>query len=55
MQYPPGTGFLLALFPDGFQVIPLYVAASVIVFGLALGAIWYASTIPALILAVVFG
>ena len=54
-QYPPGTGFLLALFPEGFQVIPLYVAASVIVFGLALGAIWYASTIPALILAVVFG
>ena len=25
MQYPPGTGFVLALFPAGFQVIPLYV------------------------------
>ena len=24
MQYPPGTGFALALFPSGFQVIPLY-------------------------------
>jgi hypothetical protein len=23
MQYPPGTGFVLALFPSGFQVIPL--------------------------------
>ena len=27
MQYPPGTGFALALFPAGFQVIPLYVLA----------------------------
>ena len=25
IQYPPGTGFVLALFPEGFQVIPLYV------------------------------
>ena len=25
MQYPPGTGLVLALFPSGFQVIPLYV------------------------------
>ena len=25
MQYPPGTGLVLALFPQGFQVIPLYV------------------------------
>src|ERR1700704_5155276 len=23
MQYPPGTGFVLALFPSGFQLIPL--------------------------------
>ena len=30
MQYPPGTGFVLALFPAGFQVIPLYVLANVI-------------------------
>ena len=36
MQYPPGTGFLLALFPQGFQVIPLYVLATVVVFGFAL-------------------
>ncbi|MGO8912868.1 MAG: hypothetical protein ACLQDM_26585 [Bradyrhizobium sp.] len=32
----------LALFPEGFQVIPLYVSATVIVFGLALLAIFYA-------------
>ena len=39
MQYPPGTGFVLALFPAGFQVIPLYVLATVVVFGFALLAI----------------
>ena len=42
MQYPPGTGFVLALFPQGFQVIPLYVLATVIVFGFALLGISYA-------------
>jgi hypothetical protein len=24
MWYPPGTGFVLAAFPEGFQVVPLY-------------------------------
>ena len=33
LQYPPGTGFVLALFPAGFQVIPLYVLASLVVVG----------------------
>ncbi len=33
MQYPPGTGFVLALFPQGFQVISLYGVATVIIFG----------------------
>jgi hypothetical protein len=55
MQYPPGTGFVLGLFPQGFQVIPLYVIASVIVFVFALVAIAYASTIPLLIVAAIFG
>jgi hypothetical protein len=36
LQYPPGTGFVLALFPEGHQVVPLYVTASLIVCGLAL-------------------
>ncbi len=35
MQYPPGTGFVLALFPGGFQVIPLYVLTSVVAVGFA--------------------
>jgi len=55
MQYPPGTGFLLALFPQGFQVIPLYVSATVIVFALALLAIFYARSVPSIILTAAFG
>lgn len=39
LQYPPGTGLVLALFPSGHQVVPLYIAASLFVFALALLAI----------------
>lgn len=42
MQYPPGTGFVLAMFPAGFQVIPLYVVSTIIVLGFALLGIFYA-------------
>ena len=55
IQYPPGTGFLLALFPQGFQVIPLYATAAIIIFGFALAAVSFASTIPSLVLATVYG
>ena len=55
MQYPPGTGFVLALFPQGFQVIPLYVSATVIVFGFALLAIFYARSRSSILLAGAFG
>jgi hypothetical protein len=55
MQYPPGTGFVLALFPAGFQTIPLYVLATVIVFGFVLLAISLARTWPAMLLTVGFG
>jgi hypothetical protein len=55
IQYPPGTGFVLALFPSGFQVIPLYVLASVVAFGFALAAIAYASTVFSLMLVAAFG
>lgn len=55
MQYPPGTGFVLALFPEGFQVIPLYVLASAVAFGFALAAIVYASTVASLVLVAAFG
>lgn len=55
MQYPPGTGFLLALFPQGHQVVPLYIAASLIVCGLALLGIFMARTLPSILSAGVFG
>jgi hypothetical protein len=55
MQYPPGTGFLLALFPQGHQVVPLYVAASLIVCGLALLGIAMARTLPSILSAGLFG
>src|SRR6266702_7023018 len=55
MQYPPGTGLLLALFPEGQQVVPLYIAASLIVCGLALIGIFTARTLPSIAGAGVFG
>ena len=55
LQYPPGTGFVLALFPSGFQVIPLYMLTSVAIFGFALLALIYASTLYAVIVAGTFG
>jgi hypothetical protein len=55
IQYPPGTGFVLALFPEGFQVIPLYVSATAIVFGFALLAIFYARATSSLLLTTGFG
>ncbi len=55
MQYPPGTGLVLALFPQGFQVIPLYVLATVIVFGFALLAVFYARSRSSILLTGAFG
>jgi len=55
MQYPPGTGFMLALFPQGFQVIPLYVSATFIVFGFALLGIFYARSKASILSTAVFG
>lgn len=55
LQYPPGTGFLLALFPEEHQVVPLYIAASLIVCGLALSGIALAQTLPSILGAGVFG
>jgi hypothetical protein len=55
LQYPPGTGFVLSLFPAGFQVIPLYVLASVVTVVLSLLALTYASTLYRLLLAAAFG
>jgi hypothetical protein len=55
MQYPPGTGFALALFPAGFQVIPLYALASVTIFGFALLGLFRARAPASLALAALFG
>lgn len=55
LQYPPGTGFALALFPQGFQVVPLYISASVVVFGLVLLALFYARSASSIALATIFG
>ena len=55
LQYPPGTGFVLAAFPAGFQVIPLYMLASLVAFGFALFALLRASTIPLVLLAAMYG
>jgi hypothetical protein len=55
MQYPPGTGFALALFPAGFQVIPLYALASVTIFGFALLGLFRAREPASLALAALFG
>jgi hypothetical protein len=54
IQYPPGTGFVLALFPQGFQVIPMYALATVAIFGFGLLAIAYAATTRSILLAATF-
>jgi hypothetical protein len=55
IQYPPGTGLALALFPQGHQVIPLFVSATIIVAGFALLGIVLAGSVPALASATVLG
>jgi hypothetical protein len=54
MQYPPGTGFVMALFPQGHQVIPLFVAATVAIAGFGLFAIFSATTMFSLVVSAVF-
>jgi len=55
LQYPPGTGLVLAMFPAGYQVIPLYGLCTILVFGFALAAIRQARSRSELALAAVFG
>src|SRR5207253_8654639 len=55
LQYPPGTGAVLALFPAGFQVIPLYVVANLVAFAFAMVALRCASSPPSLTTAAIFG
>ncbi|MEH2500060.1 putative membrane protein [Bradyrhizobium sp. AZCC 1678] len=55
LQYPPGTGFVLSLFPAGFRVAPLYVLTSIVAVGFSLLALTYVSTLYRLILVAAFG
>ena len=55
LQYPPGTGLVLALFPAGHQVVPLYCVCTILVFGFVVAAIWLARSRNALALAAIFG
>ena len=55
LQYPPGTGLVLALFPAGYQVIPLYGLCTILIFGFALAAISLARSRRELALAAIFG
>jgi len=55
MQYPPGTGFALSLFPAGFQVIPLYVLSSIVAVMFSFVAMHRAVTIYTLMLVAAFG
>ena len=55
LQYPPGTGFVLSLFPAGFQVIPLYILTSIVAAVFSLLAIARAATIAQLALVAAFG
>jgi hypothetical protein len=55
IQYPPGTGLLMAMFPSGFQRVPLYAAADFIILLTALLAIWFARTSQAIISSAALG
>jgi hypothetical protein len=55
IQYPPGTGFALALFPQGHQVIPLFAAATIVVAAFALLGIFLAGSAQALASVTVLG
>jgi len=55
LQYPPGTGAVLALFPEGRQVIPLYLAANLVALAFALVALVRAASPASLTLVGTFG
>jgi len=55
LQYPPGTGFALSLFREGFQVIPLYAVANLAILAFALFALFRTRDPGSLALAAVFG
>ena len=55
IQYPPGAGMVLALFPAGHQVVPMFWLSTIAVFGVALLAIFRAQTTASIVIAGLFG
>src|SRR5690349_772718 len=55
IQYPPGVGLVLALFPAGHQVAPMYMLAALAVFGFAMLALFLARATGAIVAVGVFG
>ena len=54
LQYPPGTGALLALFPNGYQAVGLYTSATLVILVAAVSLIFYAESLPLLVLSGLF-
>lgn len=55
IQYPPGVGLVLALFPPGHQVAPMYMLATIVVLGFALFALSLARSMRLVLMAGTFG
>lgn len=55
IQYPPGTGLALSIFPSGFQRVPLYAMANFVVFLAAMLAIWSAASRSAIVGSAIVG
>jgi hypothetical protein len=55
IQYPPGAGMVLALFPEGHQVVPMFMLATIAVFGMALFGIFRARMNGPIVLAGLLG
>jgi len=55
IEYPPGVGLVLALFPSGHQAVPMYMLATIAVFGFALLAIFLACKPTSILIAGAFG
>jgi len=55
IQYPPGVGMVLALFPAGHQVVPMFWLSTIAVFAFALLAIYRARKPASVVIAGLFG
>jgi hypothetical protein len=55
IQYPPGPGMVLALFPAGHQVVPMFMLSAIAVFAFACLAIFRARKPASIVVAGLFG